>query len=119
INLRINSKLFWILDTYTSSNRYPYAQPFDQYGNNYLRNSVKVTCDAYTGELKFYVADPSDPIIKTYSNIFPGMYQPLSNMPDSLRAHVRYPVDLYSVQAQIYKTYHMTDPYVFYNKEDP
>lgn len=112
-------KLFWILDTYTSSNRYPYAQPFDQYGNNYLRNSVKVTCDAYTGELKFYVADPSDPIIKTYCKIFPGMYQPLKDMPDSLRAHVRYPVDLYSVQAQIYKTYHMTDPYVFYNKEDP
>ncbi len=112
-------KLFWILDTYTSSNRYPYAQPFDQYGNNYLRNSVKVTCDAYTGELKFYVADPSDPIIKTYSKIFPGMYHPLADMPDGLRAHVRYPVDLYSVQAQIFKTYHMTDPYVFYNKEDP
>jgi uncharacterized membrane protein (UPF0182 family) len=112
-------KLFWILDTYTSSNRYPYAQPFDQYGNNYLRNSVKVTCDVYTGELKFYVADPSDPIIKTYGKIFPGMYHPLADMPDSLRAHVRYPVDLYSVQAQIYKTYHMTDPYVFYNKEDP
>ena len=112
-------KLFWILDTYTSSSRYPYAQPFDQYGNNYLRNSVKITCDAYTGELKFYVADPSDPIIKTYSNIFPGMYQPLANMPDSLRAHVRYPVDLYQVQAQIFKTFHMNDPYVFYNKEDP
>ena len=112
-------KLFWILDAYTSSNRYPYAQPFDQYGNNYLRNSVKVTCDAYTGELKFYVADPSDPIIKTYSKIFPGMYHPLADMPDSLMAHVRYPVDLYSVQAQIFKTYHMTDPYVFYNKEDP
>ncbi len=112
-------KLFWILDTYTSSTRYPYAQPFDQYGNNYLRNSVKITCDAYTGELKFYVADPSDPIIKTYSSIFPGMYQPLADMPDSLRAHVRYPVDLYQVQAQIFKTFHMNDPYVFYNKEDP
>ncbi len=112
-------KLFWMLDTYTSSNRYPYAQPFDQQGNNYLRNAVKITCDAYTGKLNFYVADPSDPIIKTYQRIFPGMYQPLENMPDGLKAHIRYPVDLYQVQAQIYKTYHMTDPYVFYNKEDP
>lgn len=111
--------LYWMLDAYTCSTRYPYAQPFDRQGNNYLRNAVKITCNAYTGELKFYVADDSDPIIKTYSSIFPGMYQPLKNMPEGLRAHVRYPVDLYQVQAQIYKTYHMTDPYVFYNKEDP
>lgn len=112
-------KLFWILDAYTTSSRYPYAQPFDRQGNNYLRNSVKVTCDAYTGDMKFYIADNSDPIIKTFSAIFPGMYQPLNNMPDSLRAHIRYPVDMYQVQAEIYKTFHMTDAYVFYNKEDP
>lgn len=112
-------KLFWVLDAYTTSSRYPYAQPFDRMGNNYLRNSVKITCDAYSGDLKFYVSDASDPIIKTFSSIFPGMYQPLKTMPDSLRAHVRYPVDLYGIQAEIYKTYHMTDPYVFYNKEDP
>ncbi|MGI5912607.1 MAG: UPF0182 family protein, partial [Syntrophomonadaceae bacterium] len=112
-------KLFWIIDAYTFSNHYPYAQPFDQWGNNYLRNSVKITCDAYTGELSFYVADTSDPIIKTFTSIFKEMYKPLETMPDSLQSHIRYPIDLYQIQAQIFQTYHMTDPNVFYNKEDP
>ena len=112
-------KLYWIIDAYTMSNRYPYSQPFDREGNNYIRNSVKITCDAYNGDMNFYIADPSDPIIKTYNKIFPGLYQPMEAMPDSLRAHVRYPVDLYQVQAHIYQTFHMTNAYVFYNKEDP
>lgn len=110
--------LFWMLDAYTVSNKYPYSQPFDNYGNNYIRNSVKVTCNAYTGEMKFYVADDSDPIIKTYAKIFPGIYKPLSEMPEDLNAHVRYPEDIFSVQAEMYLTFHMTDPWVFYNKED-
>ena len=110
--------LFWMLDAYTVSSKYPYSQPFDNYGNNYIRNAVKVTCNAYTGDMKFYVADDSDPIIKTYAKIFPGIYNPLSEMPKDLYAHVRYPEDIFSVQAEMYLTFHMTDPWVFYNKED-
>ncbi len=112
-------RLFWMLDAYTVTDKYPYSQPFDDYGNNYLRNAVKITCDAYTGEMNFYIADNSDPIIKSYEKIFPGFFHPLSGMPEGLRSHIRYPEDMYKVQTDIYKTYHMTDPYVFYNKEDP
>lgn len=111
-------RLFWILDAYTLTNRYPYSQPFDQAGSNYIRNSVKIVTDAYTGEMTFYQADDSDPLIKVYSSIFPGLYKPLSAMPEGLLSHVRYPEDMFKVQSQIYSTYHMTDPYVFYNKED-
>jgi len=110
--------LFWMLDAYTVTSKYPYSQPFDNYGNNYIRNSVKVTCNAYTGEMKFFVADYSDPLIKTYAKIFPGIYSPLSEMSKDLYAHVRYPEDIFSVQAEMYQTFHMTDPWVFYNKED-
>ncbi len=111
-------KLYWILDAYTYTDKYPYSKPFDSFRHNYLRNAVKVTCVAYSGEMNFYVADASDPLIKSYSRIFPGLYRPLAEMPEDLRAHIRYPVDYYSVQAEMYKTFHMTDPYVFYNKED-
>ncbi|MDD2619581.1 MAG: UPF0182 family protein [Syntrophomonadaceae bacterium] len=114
-----DGKLYWMLDAYTVTNMYPYAQPFDQQGNNYIRNSVKVVCDAYSGKMSFYVADNSDPIIKTYSKIFPKVYQPLDQMPAGLKAHIRYPEDIFSIQAEMYKTFHMMDPSVFYNKEDP
>lgn len=114
-----DNKLYWMLDAYTISNHYPYSEPFDQSGNNYIRNSVKITCDAYTGEMHFYIADPTDPIIKTYDKIFPGLYKPLENMPTGLRSHVRYPVDLFSIQASMFRIFHMTDPNVFYNQEDP
>ncbi|ABI68470.1 UPF0182 family protein [Syntrophomonas wolfei] len=114
-----DGKLYWVLDAYTVSDKYPYSEPFDKQRNNYLRNSVKVICDAYTGKMNFYIADESDPIIKTYSRIFPQVYQPLSAMPEGLRSHLRYPVDMFSIQAQMYRTFHMTDPSVFYNKEDP
>lgn len=113
-----DGKLFWMLDAYTYTDRYPYSEPFDEQGHNYMRNSVKVICDAYTGEMSFYVADPTDPIITTYQKIFPTVYKPLSQMPEGLKAHIRYPVDLFSVQAQLYRTFHMQDPWVFYNKED-
>lgn len=114
-----DGKLYWILDAYTFSDKYPYSEPFDNRGNNYLCNSVKVICDAYTGEMSFYIADASDPIIKTYNKIFPDIYKPLSDMPSGLQDHIRYPVDMFSIQAGMYKNFHMTDPYVFYNKEDP
>ena len=111
--------LFWIQDAYTYTNKYPYSQPFDDWGNNYLRNSVKITTNAYTGELNFYIADGTDPIVKTLGKIFPELYKSIYQMPDDLRKHVRYPEDLFKVQAEMYTTFHMSDPWVFYNKEDP
>ncbi|NLG33162.1 MAG: UPF0182 family protein, partial [Syntrophomonadaceae bacterium] len=119
IVLNDDGRLYWILDAYTYSNRYPYSQPFDERKNNYIRNSVKITCDAYTGDMQFYVADETDPIIKTFTQIFPQVYKPLSSMPEGLRAHIRYPVDIFSIQSNMYRTFHMTDPNVFYNQEDP
>jgi len=110
--------LYWMLDAYTFTDKYPYSQPFDSTGNNYIRNAVKITVNTYSGEMKFYIADKTDPIIKTYDKIFPGMYLPLEAMPDSLRAHIRYPEDMFQIQANMYRTFHMTDPNVFYNKED-
>jgi hypothetical protein len=110
-------RIYWIWDAYTTSDHYPYsAMSSGQY--NYIRNSVKVVIDAYNGTATFYVSDPSDPIIQTYSKIFPGLYQPLTSMPADLRAHIRYPVDFFNAQATIYANYHVTDPRVFYNQED-
>ncbi|MCI0423202.1 MAG: UPF0182 family protein, partial [Acidobacteria bacterium] len=85
---------------------------------NYIRNSVKVTIDAYNGTMQFFISDPMDPVIQVYSKIYPGVFQPLEAMPADLRRHIRYPEDLFTIQANIYATYHMTDPQVFYNKED-
>ena len=110
-------KLFWIVDGYTVSSLFPYSQPVRGLGN-YIRNAVKVTIDAYNGTVKLYVNDPDDLLIQVYSRIYPGVFQPLEAMPEDLRQHLRYPVDLFRVQANIYATYHMTDPQVFYNKED-
>ena len=109
--------LYWICDAYTTTNRYPYSKPV---GNiNYIRNSVKVTVNAYSGETNFYITDPAvDPMIRVYAKIFPTLFRPLSELPSSLRAHVRYPQDLFDVQSLIYETYHMENPQVFYNKED-
>ena len=112
-----DGSLYWILDGYTTSDRYPYSDPTEQMGN-YIRNSVKVTISAYTGEVKYYIADPTDPLIQVYSRIFPGVFQPLSNMPQDLRAHIRYPEAFFSVQAAKFAVFHMTDPRVFFNKED-
>lgn len=114
-----DGKLYWMLDAYTVCDKYPYSQPFDNLGNNYIRNSVKVVCDAYSGKMNFYIADSKDPLIQTYSKIFPQVYQPLEKMPDGLKNHIRYPEDIFTIQAEMYKTFHMTDPSVFYNKEDP
>ena len=109
--------LVWILDCYTTSDHFPYSQRNSE-GINYIRNSVKVVVDAYNGTTDFYVADPADPIIRTWQRIFPTMFKPISAMSDDLRKHIRYPEDYFLIQADIYRTYHMTDPAVFYNRED-
>jgi uncharacterized membrane protein (UPF0182 family) len=111
-----DGRLFWIYDAYTVSSRFPYAQSLS--GINYIRNSVKVTIDAYDGSMKFYIADNNDPIIRTISKIFPGILRPLLEMPPDLRRHIRYPEDIFRVQTAVYTTYHMQDPQTFYNKED-
>jgi uncharacterized membrane protein (UPF0182 family) len=109
--------LYWIVDAYTTSDRYPYSDLGSE-GINYIRNSVKVVIDAYHGSVDFYVADASDPIIATWSKVFPGMFKPLTAMPAALRSHLRYPVDFFKLQSERLMTYHMTDPQVFYNRED-
>ncbi len=110
--------LIWLQDAYTVSDALPYSQQRQPDGINYIRNSVKVAIDAYDGNPVFYVADPGDPIVQTYQRIFPTLFQPMDSMPASLRRHVRYPEDLFIIQAGVYGTYHMKDPEVFYNKED-
>jgi uncharacterized membrane protein (UPF0182 family) len=111
-------RLFWIIDGYTTTDRFPYSAPLSRRRLNYIRNSVKAVIDAYHGTVDFYIADPSDPLIQAYAKIFPGLLKPLAQMPADLRAHIRYPQDLFIAQAQMYATYHMQDPQVFYNRED-
>jgi len=115
-----NGRLYWIYDAYTTTDKYPYSQRVDFKGQptNYVRNSVKVVVDAYTGETTFYVAEDDDPIIQTYRNAFPGLFEDFDSMPTALQSHVRYPEDAFSVQANMFLNYHMKDPKVFYNKED-
>ncbi|MGH7699070.1 MAG: UPF0182 family protein, partial [Gemmatimonadales bacterium] len=110
-------RLRWILDAYTATDRYPYAQPLPN-GINYMRNSVKVVIDAYDGSVTAYVADPGDPLILTLAKAFPGIMRPLDSMPADLRAHLRYPEDLFQVQTDLYATYHMAEPELFYHRED-
>ena len=110
-------KMKWVYDAYTVSDQFPYSQTIPRFGN-YVRNSVKIVIDAYEGSMQFYIADPNDPIILTWKNIFPELFKDLSKMPEDLRSHIRYPSDLFTIQAFIYATYHMKTPQVFYNKED-
>lgn len=112
-----NGSLQWMWDAYTISDMFPYSDPFSG-RNNYIRNSVKVVVDAYTGTVDFYIADTEDPVIKTYEKIFPGVFKPLEQMPADLKAHIRYPVDYFLIQAKKYAVYHMTDTEVLYNQED-
>ena len=111
-------RLFWIIDGYTTSDRYPYSEPVRRQETNYIRNSVKAVVDAYNGTVDFYLSDPNDPIIQSYAKTFPNLLKPMSAMPEDLREHIRYPQDLFSIQAHLYATYHMQDAQVFYNKED-
>jgi uncharacterized membrane protein (UPF0182 family) len=122
----IGDRLVWIVDAYTISDRYPYSEPVAISGSdssefrriNYVRNSVKATVDAYDGDMHFYIADESDPLIQTWSAIFPGLFSSMGEMPADMREHLRYPQGLFEVQSEIYRTYHMTNPNTFYNKED-
>lgn len=111
-----DGRIFWIQDAYTASDRYPYSTMSGAV--NYIRNSVKAVIDAYQGSVTFYAAEPNDPILKTLTNIFPGLLRPMNEMPAELRQHVRYPEGIFQIQASVYATYHMTNPAVFYNKED-
>ena len=113
-------RLFWIQDAYTYSDRYPYSAPLEWPGRsaNYVRNSVKIVVDAYNGNMTFYIADPKDPVIRTYAGMYPDLFSDYNDMPAGLKQHVRYPQDLFTIQAQMYMTYHMRDVQVFYNRED-
>src|SRR5712692_9538047 len=121
----VDGRTYWILDAYTTGSTYPYSQTvtFQQNASNstdinYVRNSVKVIIDAYEGTVDFYIVDPKDPIIEAYQATFPSMFKPIDSMPAGLRAHLRVPVDLFDTQVQIYATYHITDPKVFFARED-
>ena len=113
----------YIVDAYTTSQNYPYSESYQGSlpafrGQNYLRNSVKAVIDAYNGSVTFYVFDPHDPIVNAYRKLLPEMFKDASDMPDNLRRHIRYPEDIFTVQAEMYGTYHMTNPTTFYNRED-
>jgi hypothetical protein len=116
--IRQGGTLSWIIDGYTTSARYPYSEPVRRQGANYIRNPVKTVIDAYDGTVDFYLSDPTDPIIQSFGKIFPGLIKPLDKMPEDLRSHIRYPQDMFAIQAHIYSTYHVQDPQVFFNKED-
>ncbi len=114
-------RLVWTVDGYTTSRAHPYSQTLSLQGIgtvNYIRNSVKATIDAYSGETRLYVFDEADPLIKAYQNLFPNLLRPASEMPPDLRRHARYPMMMFLVQAEIYRVFHMRDPQAFYNKED-
>ena len=111
-----DNRLVWLYDAYTTTNRYPYSKPLGS--QNYMRNSVKISIDAYNGEVTAYVADQNDPLIQTYENMFPGTFTDISEMPQTLKDHIRYPEDYFALQTQLYRIYHMETPQVFYNRED-
>ncbi|WP_110942941.1 UPF0182 family protein [Inediibacterium massiliense] len=113
-----NGKISWILDGYTLSGNYPYAKPFGEDDTNYIRNSVKVVIDAYNGDIKYYISDKKDPVIKTMAKIFPDLFVSMDQMPKEIKSHIRYPQAFFDIQADIYKTYHMNDIDVFYQQED-
>jgi len=139
-----DGKLYWIIDAYTASGYYPYSEPFSSFeatnlysggqavgkspgdrfvsshleGENYVRNSVKIIIDAYSGKTDFYIFEEDDPLIRVYDKIFPGLLKPKSELPESLMRHIRYPSDMLLIQGLVYAKYHMTDPEVFYNQED-
>lgn len=115
-----DGKIYWILDAYTLTDRYPYSQRVDFANNNanYIRNSVKAVVDAYNGKVSLYIADSNDPIVKTYAKMFPGAFQSMDKLPEKLKNHLRYPEDIFSAQSAVYTIYHMTEAQNFYNKED-
>lgn len=114
-----DGRLYWIIDGYTVSDKYPYSKPFSEISDiNYIRNSVKVVIDAYNGTTRYYVFDYNDPIIQTYKKIFPDLFIDGSEMPEGLLSHIRYPQTLFDIQSEVYRIYHVDNPMVFYNEED-
>jgi uncharacterized protein len=116
-----SGRLQWIVDGYMTSDAHPYSrdvQPQDEEPFNYIRNSVKATVDAYDGTVRMYVFDSEDPLIQAYQRLFPDLFVPASAMPADLRAHTRSPEELFRIQAEVYRTYHMRDPESFYNRAD-
>ncbi len=113
-----DGKLYWIVDGYTESSRYPYSTPYLTNRTNYKRNSVKVVVDAYNGDVSYYISDHQDPIIKAYQNIYPELIHSMDAMDEGLRTHIRYPHTIFDLQTEVYRTYHMTDPRVFYDQGD-
>ena len=113
-----DGRMFWMQDAYTTSSYFPSAQPTQDLDLNYIRNSVKIVVDAYHGTVDFYLMDASDPVALTYQRIFPSLFKPFSAMPADLQKHIRYPEDLFLIQARLYQTYHMEAAEVFYNRED-
>lgn len=111
-----NGKIYWIIDAYTTTNRYPYAEPYDNI--NYIRNSAKVVIDSVDGNMNFYITDKNDPIIKNYSKIFKGLFKDQKYAPKEIREHFRYPKDLFNIQSKVLGKYHVKDSGVFYNGED-
>lgn len=114
-----DGRLYWIIDAYTVTDKYPYSKPFSKETDiNYIRNSVKVVIDAYNGTTSFYVFDDNDPIVQTYRRIFPDLFADASEMPRGLLSHIRYPQTLFDIQSEVYRIYHIDNPMVFYNEED-
>lgn len=115
----VDGKLYWIVDAYTATNRYPYSEPYNAETDvDYVRNSIKVVIDAYTGETNYYIVDKNDPIAQTFQKIYPKLFKDFDQMPEGIRAHIRYPGTLLNIQAEIYQRYHMNDVKVFYQNED-
>ncbi|MDR6226579.1 UPF0182 family membrane protein [Desmospora profundinema] len=113
--VRDDGSIVWLLDAFTMTHRYPFSDT-GGHSRNYMKNPVKIAVDAYTGEVTFYLLDSDEPIAKTYQNIFPGLFE--TDIPEDIRSHFRYPIDLFKVQADMYRTYHMTNLELFYNRED-
>ena len=116
----VDGKIYWVIDTYTTSSYYPYSEPYTgQIGStNYLRNSIKIIVDAYNGSIDYYIVDKEDPIALTYQKIYPDLFKNFEDMPEELRSHMRYPHALFQIQADVYGRYHMNDVNVFYQEED-
>ena len=112
-------KLYWVIDAYTYTSMYPYSEPFNEESDvNYIRNSVKVVIDAYNGTTNYYIVDKEDPMAQTFKKIYPDLFKDLEEMPEGIRAHIRYPSTLLNIQAKVYQRYHMNDVKVFYQNED-
>ncbi len=114
----VNGRIYWIIDAYIMDRFFPYSEHFDRNGNNYIRNSVKAIIDAYNGSVQFAIIDENEPLTNTYRKIFPNLFVSFDSLEPELINHFRYPVDLFKIQAKMYLAYHMTDPTVFYNRED-